>query len=203
LIHWTKHGPIFGDRSDQAPLKYKSSGIVTRVDGDHLVAAMIQGRYWMFWGEGEIHLATSRDLIHWVPRLDSQGRPIILLRKRAGSSDSDFPETGAPAVVTPHGIVLLYNGRNASDDTKDPAVGVNAYTVHEALFSATSPETLIDRTDAPVLQPLLAWEKSGQYPAGTTFAEGLVHFNGRWWLYYGAADSFVGVVTTPTCGKTK
>ena len=35
--------------------------------------------------------------------------------------------------------------------------------------------------------------KSGQYPAGTTFVEGLVPFRGKWFLYYGTADSFVGV----------
>jgi len=33
--------------------------------------------------------------------------------------------------------------------------------------------------------------------AGTTFAEGLVYFHGKWFLYYGCADSLVGVVTAP------
>ena len=33
----------------------------------------------------------------------------------------------------------------------------------------------------------------GQYVAGTTFAEGLVWFHDRWLLYYGCADSRVGV----------
>jgi predicted GH43/DUF377 family glycosyl hydrolase len=33
---------------------------------------------------------------------------------------------------------------------------------------------------------------SGIYKADTTFAEGLVWFKGKWLLYYGAADSFVG-----------
>jgi beta-1,2-mannosidase len=54
----------------------------------------------------------------------------------------------------------------------------------------------MDRTQHPVLQPELDWEKSGQYTAGTTFGEGLVLFHGSWWLYYGSADSFVGVAKT-------
>jgi predicted GH43/DUF377 family glycosyl hydrolase len=37
------------------------------------------------------------------------------------------------------------------------------------------------------------FEKSGQYPSGTVFIEGLVPFKDKWFLYYGCADSFVGV----------
>lgn len=197
LRHWTKFGPIFGTEGKYAQLKYKSSGIVTQVQDGRLIAAKIEGKFWMYWGEGEIHLATSSDLIHWRPVEDQHGEAKVLLRRRPGRSDSSFPETGPPAVLTPRGIVLLYNAKNASDVTADPAVGAKAYTVQEALFSASDPAALLARTDAPVLQPALPWEKSGQYIAGTTFAEGLVLFHGRWWLYYGSADSFVGVASAP------
>jgi predicted GH43/DUF377 family glycosyl hydrolase len=197
LQHWTKFGPIFGIDGKYAHLKYKSAGIVTRVQGDRLIAAKIRGKYWMYWGEGEIHLATSIDLIHWHPVENEQGSPEVLLRRRLGKSDSAFPETGPPALLTSRGIVLLYNAKNASDDTSDRSVGGNAYTVQEALFSSTDPRRLIARTETPVLQPALAWEKSGQYIAGTTFGEGLVLFHGEWWLYYGSADSFVGVAKAP------
>jgi predicted GH43/DUF377 family glycosyl hydrolase len=197
LQHWTKYGPIFGTHGKYAHLKYKSSGIVTRVEGGRLIAARIHGKYWMYWGEGEIHLATSDDLIHWHPLEDKNGAPKVLLRRRPGKSDSGFPETGPPAVLTSHGIVLLYNAKNASGDTTDPSIGKGAYTVQEALFSPGHPDQLIARTETPVLQPALAWEKSGQYAAGTTFGEGLVLFHGEWWLYYGSADSFVGVAKAP------
>jgi predicted GH43/DUF377 family glycosyl hydrolase len=39
----------------------------------------------------------------------------------------------------------------------------------------------------------MPYEKTGQYAAGTTFVEGLVLFRGKWFLYYGCADSLVGV----------
>ena len=55
----------------------------------------------------------------------------------------------------------------------------------------------MERTAEPVFQPQLPFERSGQYAAGTTFAEGLVVFRGKWWMYYGCADSFVGVATAP------
>jgi len=41
----------------------------------------------------------------------------------------------------------------------------------------------------------LPFEKTGQYKAGTIFTEGLVSFHQQWFLYYGAADSFVGAAT--------
>jgi predicted GH43/DUF377 family glycosyl hydrolase len=53
---------------------------------------------------------------------------------------------------------------------------------------------LLDRTDHPFLKPELPFEKSGQYVDGTTFVEGLVFFESNWYLYYGTADSMVGVV---------
>ena len=59
------------------------------------------------------------------------------------------------------------------------------------------PKKLIEQTDAPVLKPELPYEKTGQYAAGTTFAEGLVWFHNQWFLYYGCADSLVAVATAP------
>ncbi|MGC9200171.1 MAG: glycoside hydrolase family 130 protein [Acidobacteriaceae bacterium] len=197
LEHWTKYGPIFGTSGKYAHFKYKSAGIVTRLEGNRLIAAKINGKYWMYWGEGEIHLATSTDLIHWQPLEDGTRNPRVLLRRRPGKSDSGFPETGPPAVLTSKGIILLYNAKNAVDREGDPSVGAGAYSVQEALFSSKDPSRLMARTLLPVLQPTLPWERSGQYAAGTTFAEGLVFFHRRWWLYYGAADSFVGVAVTP------
>ena len=204
LMHWTKHGPAFltAAAGKYAHLKYKSAGIVTRLDKDknRLVAAKIDGHYWMYWGEGAIHIATSDDLIHWTPVEDASGAPVELLRPRAGHFDSTFPETGPPPILTDQGIVVLYNGKNA-ESGGDPALGPNAYAAGEALFDAKDPKRLIEQTDAPVLKPELPYEKTGQYAAGTTFAEGLVYFKSQWFLYYGCADSLVSVVTAPGSGQ--
>jgi predicted GH43/DUF377 family glycosyl hydrolase len=198
LIHWTRHGPAFlhsaSGRYDN--LQYKSGGIVTTLQNDHLVAARINNLYWMYWGEGAIHLATSPDLIHWTPvENPATHTPVEVLTKRPGHFDSGFPEVGPPPVLTPRGIVVLYNGKN--DPTHgDPSLGPNAYAAGEALFDPHHPARLLARTSAPVLKPEQPYEKTGQYIAGTTFAEGLVYFHHHWLLYYGCADSAVGVVTT-------
>lgn len=47
--------------------------------------------------------------------------------------------------------------------------------------------------DKPFYIPESDFEKSGQYPAGTVFIEGLVFYNQKWFLYYGCADSRVAV----------
>jgi predicted GH43/DUF377 family glycosyl hydrolase len=52
--------------------------------------------------------------------------------------------------------------------------------------------------EKPFFQPELPWERTGQYAAGTTFAEGLVYYKNRWLLYYGCADTFVGVAIAET-----
>ena len=99
-------------------------------------------------------------------------------------------------MLTANGIVVLYNGKNAASGG-DPGLGAGAYAAGEALFAADNPSQLLAQLDKPVLQPTLPYEKTGQYAAGTTFAEGLVLFGGRWFLYYGCADSLVAVATAP------
>ena len=204
LIHWTKRGPAFGKDGVYGKLMYKSGGIVTRLEGGRLVAAKIHGKFWMYWGEVQVRVASSPDLVHWTPVEQFPGKPLVLLEHRAGSFDSEFPETGPPAVLTSRGIVLLYNGKNAVDaKSADAQLGGGAYAVGQALFSADDPARLLQRLDKPSLFPEKDFERTGQYAAGTTFGEGLVAFRGKWFLYYGCADSFVAVATAPVAVESK
>jgi predicted GH43/DUF377 family glycosyl hydrolase len=191
LLTWTKYGPALSG-AKYAELSYKSAGIVCRPSKDRLIAAKINGKYWMYWGEGTVRLATSTDLIHWEPVEGPDGYAIAVLEKRPGKFDSSFPEVGPPPVLTKNGIVVIYNGKN-DPDNGDPELGPNAYAAGQALFAADNPQRLIFRADKPFFKPEMPFEKTGQYTAGTTFVEGLVFFKGKWFLYYGCADSLVGV----------
>jgi beta-1,2-mannosidase len=191
LIHWQKHGPaLVGEKYQH--FDYKSASIVTRLANGRLIAAKINGKYWMYWGEVRVRLATSPDLIHWTPVEDSRGRTVVLLHNRPGHFDSAFPEVGPPSLLTDRGIILIYNGKNADVD-KAPGIATGAYSDGQALFAANDPKKLIARAAKPFFKPEQAWEQSGQYVAGTTFVEGLVFFHDKWFLYYGGADSRVGV----------
>ena len=197
LHTWKKHGPAFAKAygGKYKNLQYKSMGIVTRLQDGQLKIAKINGKYLMYWGEGTIYLATSENLVDWDPVEDKNGKLVAVLGRRLHRFDSWFPEVGPPPIVTERGILLLYNGKNGLKDG-DKNLTPKTYSVGEALFSARNPAQLLQRTEQPVFKPELPWERSGQYVAGTTFAEGLVYYQGKWFLYYGSADSLVGVATS-------
>lgn len=207
LVTWTKHGPAF-------PAKYselwsKSGSIVCRACGDKMIAVRIKGRYWMYWGESSIFLAFSDDLITWqivtsshdekkISEFD-QGEyhihfeggivgPRPVLRIGIGRFDSALVEPGPPAILTDKGILLLYNSAN-SDDTTRPKM---SYSPGQVLFDAADPATVIARCTRPFLSPDQPGEEDGQVP-NVVFIEGLVRHQGKWLLYYGMADSLIGV----------
>lgn len=186
LIHWAKHGPVFQKLGGSFADRYcKSGAVLTRVVDGKLVAVKYHGKYWMYWGEGEIRLASSDDLINWRPG------PVVL-KPRPHRFDSALVEAGPPAVITRNGIILIYNGRNASKGG-DPSLTPGEYSGGQALFSLNDPTKLLHRTNKPFYKPETSFERTGQYKAGTTFLEGLVLFYDKWFLYYGCADSYVGV----------
>lgn len=153
------------------------------------------GDYLMYWGEGAVHLAHSPDLIHWQVLEDSPGQPTAVLSPLPNTFDSPLLECGPPALLTTQGILLLYNAKNDGHHNI-PSLAPNAYAAGQALFSTENPAQLLARLPTPFLKPERPWERTGQYPAGTTFIEALVLHQNRWMLYYGSADSLVGVVST-------
>ncbi len=197
LVTWRKHGPAFAHTAGGKFLNVetKSGSILCRVAGDHLLATRVNGKYWMYFNVPDVLVATSDDLIDWTVLQDADGKPLKVLSPRPGYFDSWLVEAGPPAILTTRGIVLLYNGGNARA-YGDPELGDRAYAGGQALFDARNPLRLLDRSDRPFIQPTESYERAGQYAAGTTFVEGLVPFQGRWLLYYGTADSRVGVAVS-------
>lgn len=63
---WTKHGPAFA-KTPYVRLPSKAGAIITELKDGRLVAARIEGRGWMYWGEGVVYAATSDDLVRWTP----------------------------------------------------------------------------------------------------------------------------------------
>ena len=195
LATWQKHGPVFAGR-DELTTWHKAAGVVQEIHEGRLVAAKIHGKYWMYWGENAVRLATSTDLVNWTPVLDGDGEAAKLLTPRSGYFDSLLTEVGPPPVLMDDGIVLIYNGKNGTENG-DPALGPGAYAAGQVLFDQNDPTKVLDRLDKPFLKPELDFEKTGQYSQGTVFSEGLVLFRNKWYLYYGTADTYVGVATAP------
>lgn len=198
LLHWKKHGPVFRKAYDGKffNMATKSASVLTGVKEGRLVITKINGAYWMYWGESAVYAATSSDLVNWTPLLDDRGNLKVLMSPRKHYFDSMLTECGPPAVLTPKGIILIYNGKNLPGADGDKRYTPETYCAGQALFSEKDPSMLTGRLDQPFFIPSESFEKSGQYPAGTVFTEGLVFFKGRWFLYYGCADSRVGVAVS-------
>jgi predicted GH43/DUF377 family glycosyl hydrolase len=196
LKHWTKLGGAFaGTKWENAHVK--SAAVVHEVKDGKLVAAKINGAYWMYFGETAVHLATSDDLTHWKPLEDSNGQMLTIMEPRKGFFDSRLTEVGCQSVLTKDGIVVFYNGTNLGPDGGDPSISKNRYCGGQALFDSKDPRHLIARLDKPFIQPSYPWEKTGLFRSGTTFIEGLALFHNQWFLYFGCADSVVGAASAP------
>ena len=198
LFHWVKKGPAFikayNGRFFNMPSK--SASMITKMKNNKPVLAKLKGKYWMYWGEHFVNLAWSDNLIDWNPLLDTNGSLKKTMITRPGRFDSDLTECGPPALITDKGILLLYNGKNDTRQNSDPSLPKGTYSVGRVLFNLNDMETIINRPDTPFLKPSLPHEITGQYTAGTVFAEGLVYYKEKWFLYYGTADSFVGVAVS-------
>lgn len=189
LTDWHKQGLAFADDRNSWS---KSGAIVCRRIGSRLVAQKINGKYWMYWGDQpQLRLATSDDLLHWTPLETSTGQPLVVAESRKGKYDSRLIEPGPYAMLTSKGILLIYNGMNA-DQNGDDALPKGAYTGGQLLFDASDPTKLVDRSDTYFIKPDQPYEMEGQVNQ-VVFLEGMVPFKGRWFLYYGTADSKIGV----------
>ena len=205
LIHWKKHGPIFEKayHGKYFNMATKSASILTKMNGEKQVIAMVNGKYWMYWGEHHVYAATSTNLVDWQP-VENKNRELKeLISPRKHFFDSDLTECGPPALITKKGILLFYNGKNNPGEDGDKRYNPDSYCAGQVLFDLKDPSKPIARLDVPFLRPMEPFEKSGQYVNGTVFIEGMVFFKKKWYLYYGCADSKVGVAVYDPTKSTK
>jgi predicted GH43/DUF377 family glycosyl hydrolase len=85
---------------------------------------------------------------------------------------------------------------NLDGEGRDSTINKGAYCSGQALFDANDPSKLIDRLEKNFLRPDKSYEMEGQVNQ-VVFIEGMVPFKGNWFLYYGTADSKIGVATSP------
>jgi predicted GH43/DUF377 family glycosyl hydrolase len=177
MKHWAVHGRAFGKQAKRdvdvipgvkAPRFWP--GIVTRRDGDRLVAANIHGKYWMYLSNvapqfSDGYVATSENLLDWEIYRDARGQPVKMLALRPGFFDSNWIDPVA-ALRREDGILLIYNGVNA-----DPARGGDprriplAHYPAQALFDQYDPTRLLKRSESPCKggdqelekQPIVFW----------------------------------------------
>jgi len=196
LRTWTKYGPILHGK--YRDLWSKSGAIVAEHDGVNLIAKKIpgaggNGSYHMYFGDTDLFMATSGDLIHWT-LVEKDGMPLRVMGPRPGKFDSRLVEPGPCAMWRPDGIILLYNGMNL-EKGGDPSLPSGAYCSGQAVFDPKDPSKLSNRMDTWFLRPDKPYETEGQVNQ-VCFIEGIARFNNRWFLYYGTADSRIAVAVS-------
>ncbi|MBA2498517.1 MAG: glycosidase [Chitinophagaceae bacterium] len=191
LLTWTKHGLVLGEGKYKDTWS-KSGAIIARQEGHRMVATKINGKYWMYFGDTDLFMASSDDLIHWTVAENEENKKMVsVLHPRPGFFDSRLVEPGPYALIRDEGILLIYNGSNAVNfnDTTMPKF---TYSAGQALYDKNNPYKLLARTDSNFIQPDKHYEKVGEVNE-VCFVEGLVFFNSKWILYYGTADSKIAV----------
>jgi predicted GH43/DUF377 family glycosyl hydrolase len=193
LQQWDKHGLVFERYKGGRYINYwsKSGSIVCKKDGNRLIATKIKGMYWMYWGDTNIYLAQSENLIDWQPIEAPDGSLVPVFGPRKGYFDSDLVEPGPPAILMEKGIWMIYNSRN-NEEFGDPEIPSGTYTAGQILLDSEDPARVIARSEKNFFRPENEYEITGQV-GNVCFLEALVPVGDRWFLYYGTADSKIAV----------
>jgi beta-1,2-mannobiose phosphorylase / 1,2-beta-oligomannan phosphorylase len=111
----------------------------------------------------------------------------IIAQARKDKWDNVKVGISAPPIETEHGWLLLYHG------VSEPGF---MYKVGAMLLDYNDPKNIIARTDEPIFEPERPYELKGRVP-NVVFPCGAVVINGIIYIYYGGADTVVGVATMP------
>ena len=134
-------------------------------------------------GGAHMWISFSPDLRHW-------GDHTLLLEARDGAWwDAGKIGLGPPPLETSEGWLVLYHGVHATSDGPIYRAGL-------ALLDLDDPKTVRRRTDEWVFGPVAPYEMTGDvgrvvFPCGWVVDEPVDRLH----LYYGAADSAIGVAT--------
>jgi predicted GH43/DUF377 family glycosyl hydrolase len=139
----------------------------------------IGGRYVMFHRMyPNIWIAFSDDLIHWTDHHE-------VIKIRPGTWESARVGIAGPPIKTDKGWLVIYH---AADDN-------NVYRLGIALLDLNDPTKVLYRQPEPILEPELSWEVEGYIP-NVVFSCGQAEVGDDIWLYYGGADTVIGVAKT-------
>ena len=142
-----------------------------------LLPEKVKGKYVMFHRPmtppRSIWIAYSEDLIRW------HGSKMVMSPIK-GRWDGVGIGSGSPPVKTEKGWLLIYHGIDE----------LGVYRLGVALLDQEDPSSLIGRYAEPVLEPEEDYELHGEVNE-VVFAAGICEIEGKYYIYYGAADKVV------------
>jgi predicted GH43/DUF377 family glycosyl hydrolase len=145
-----------------------------------LFEEQINGRYYALHrpsspelGGNYIWLAESPDLVHW-------GNHTCLAVTRQNKWDSVRIGAGASPVKTDAGWLVIFHGANKH----------YRYCLGALLLDLKDPSKVIGRTDEPIMEPIMEYEKTGFF-GNVIFTNGHLVDKDIITLYYGASDEVI------------
>jgi len=204
LLNWNKSGILFPGWTDVA---YSDIDVpmprVNHSKSGAIVNEPIDGVYHMYFGDSSFYHATSPDLSNWtaLPAEEYFAAPLMPWENR-------LIEPGPAPIKTRDGRwILIYNGMttgrigypkdqySVGQMLIDPSGSFRpTLNVSDGMYQPALRDGPIARIENPLLVPEASSEQEGQVNQ-VVFAEGLVQFKGKWFLYFGQADSTLGVAT--------
>ena len=204
LLNWNKSGILFPGWTDVA---YSDIDVpmprVNHSKSGAIVNEPIDGVYHMYFGDSSFYHATSPNLSNWtaLPAEEYFAAPLMPWENR-------LIEPGPAPIKTRDGRwILIYNGMttgrigypkdqySVGQMLIDPSGSFRpTLNVSDGMYQPALRDGPIARIENPLLVPEASSEQEGQVNQ-VVFAEGLVQFKGKWFLYFGQADSTLGVAT--------
>lgn len=203
LLDWSKRPPLFPNWQDVAysDIDVPSPRLNHSKSGAIITEPTADGLYHMYFGDSFFYHATSPDMLNWtaLPPDNYFAAPVNPWENR-------LIEPGPAPIKTRDGKwLLVYNGMttgragypqnqySVGQMLIDPTLSfLPNITVQESQYQPALRNGPVARLEHPLLVPEAGNEQTGQVDQ-VVFAEGLVQFKGKWYLYYGQGDSELGV----------
>ena len=128
----------------------------------------------------DIWIAYSNDLVNWT---DHQA----IMHPHPGTWETLKIGAAGPPIKTEHGWLFFYHGVGEN----------NVYRLGVALLDLNDPTNVLKRQVKPILEPEQEWERLGDVP-NVVFSCGQVVVDDTLYLYYGGADTVIGLATADT-----
>ncbi len=134
------------------------------------------------------HFSAPEMWLAWSDDLQSWGGHCHLSTGTA-EWESDRIGGGVPPIETREGWLVIYHGSSRSSQPQQ----VGRYVAGAMLLDLENPSRITARTAQPILVPTMAWEVNGFVPQ-VVFPTAAIDLGDRLQVYYGAADTSIGVV---------
>lgn len=138
----------------------------------------VDGHFVMFHRiDPDICIAYSKDLRNWY-------NIKAIIGPRLGKWDCWKVGAAGPPIEVKEGLLFIYHGVNFE----------RVYRLGAILLDKEDPERVLYRSESPILEPVLDYERFGRVP-NVVFSCGAVLIDDKLFMYYGGADTVICVAT--------